>query len=298
MRILLLCLGFIVLQSNSFNSNHEVLELRQAVLAKKVSMSAQFNHQATHYSNPVALKLTNISGVPLQILIPAGYRFNPSDTSCQPMLIVNSHKIQIAPGAIANVNLEAMCMAHSKSGPSTGLKYTLAKPIHQNLQKLAQKIENMASFGIEGQHAVWCLTDDMPIQSIYGADTAHSRILRSFVCKLKGIANPPPVHVQEDYRYNYYAPVVNVSERIWGKYEYKFASEKDITIAMFNERNTVVRELFKGEKVKPGNHVFNYEFDSSVYTDDSYRIMFIVDGKVLLVRNLNLNEWRKEHSRG
>lgn len=269
----------------------EEIELRQALIGKKILMQAVHNPNSTHYSSPVLLKLTNTSPVPVRIKVPAGYIFTPSDTGEQPMLVVKPEMIALQPNAKKEVQLQAMCMAHSKSGPGTDAVFRLSNPADKKFVTLAEQIDAMKAYGIEGQQAVWCLTDNEPPQNIFGADTATTNKLRKYICQVTGKKLPPPEKLN-DYRYNYYAPIVNTEERIWGQYEFKFSQEKSIVIAMFDRRNTVVRELYKNEHEKPGSHVFKYEFDSSVYTDDAYKIMFIADGKVLLTRNLNMRDWR------
>lgn len=291
MRMYVLGISLLMLQSYKPDRGMEEVELRQALINKKVSMLAVYNPNSTHYSSPVLVKLTNMTPVPIKITIPAGYRFNPSNENEQPMLVVKPELIVLQPNAKKELPLQAMCMAHDKSGPGASTTFKLSDPVPDKFLNLAKQIDVLKAYGFEGQQAVWCLTNDEPPQNIYGSDTAVARKLRRYICDVTGKRMPPPSS-QNQYRTNYYAPIVNTQERIWGEYEFKFSQVKSIAIAMFDRRNTVVRELYRNDQEQPGKHIFKYEFDSSVYTDDAYKIMFIADGKVLLTRNLNMRDWR------
>lgn len=288
MAIFLMVFGVLAFKPNE---KCEETELRQAIQTKKVSMLAVYNPNSTHYSSPVLVKLTNMTPVPIKITIPAGYRFNPSNENEQPMLVVKPELIVLQPNAKKELPLQAMCMAHDKSGPGASTTFKLSDPVSEKYLKLAKQIDALKAYGFEGQQAVWCLTNDEPPQNIYGSDTAVASKLRRYICDVTG-KRMPPASSQNQYRTNYYAPIVNTQERIWGEYEFKFSQVKSIAIAMFDRRNTVVRELYRNDQEQPGKHIFKYEFDSSVYTDDAYKIMFIADGKVLATRNLNMRDWR------
>jgi hypothetical protein len=291
MRIYALGILLLVVQAFKPASVMEEMELRQALQSKKVLMHAVHNPNSTHYSSPVLLKLTNTTPVPIKIKVPVGYRFNPRSDMEQPMLVVKPEMIALQSNGKKEVALQAMCMAHDKSGPGTQTIFKLSDPVDTKHLKLAQQIDALKAYGFEGQQAVWCLTNNEPPQNIYGSDTTVMNKLRKYICEVTG-KKLPPADKLNDYRYNYYAPIVNTEERIWGEYEFKFSQEKSIAIAMFDRRNTVVRELYRNDHEKPGKHIFKYEFDSKVYTDDAYKIMFIADGKVLLTRNLNIRDWR------
>lgn len=272
----------------------ENILLKEAISQKKITMQALKNPGSTHYTRPVLLKVQNTSNQNLSIEIPVGYRFQPKDTDLQPMLVIKPESFALAPNEKKDVVIYAMCMAHNKGGASDGMTYTLASPAKNNLLAIANKVHELKAYCYEGQQAVWSISDNGGPEDISGADTAQVNKLRDFVCKLTGKKMPPP-RVLNDYKYNYYAPIVNVEEKIWGEYEFKFTREKSIEIAMFGRGNTVVRQLYKNEHEQPGKHIFNYEFDSSVYTDDAYKVMFIVDGTVMATRNLNLRDWRNSH---
>ncbi len=278
----------------TFKEQTEKVALKDALTQKIISMQALKNPGSTHYSRPVLLKVQNTTAQELKIEVPIGYRFQPKDTNLQPMLVIRPELFVLQPNEKKDVVIYAMCMAHSKGAASEGMTYTLTTPAKNNLLSIAQKVNELKAYNYEGQQAIWSISDNGGPEDISGADTAQVNKLRAFVCKLTGKKMPPP-RVLNDYRYNYYAPIVNVQERIWGEYEFKFSKEKSIEIAMFGRGNTVVRQLYKNDAEKPGKHIFKYEFDSSVYTDEAYKIMFIVDGTVMATRNLNLRDWRNSH---
>ena len=272
----------------------EKIDLKEAIALKKVSMQALKNPGSTHYYRPILIKVQNTASQNLRLEIPIGYRFQPKDTNLQPMLVIRPESFVLEPNEKKEVPIYAMCMAHYKGGANDGMTYSLGSPAKNNLLAIANKVHELKAYNYEGQQAVWSISDNGGPEDILGADTVQVNKLRAYVCKLTGKKMPPP-QVLNDYKYNYYAPIINVQERIWGEYEFKFSKEKSIEIALFGRGNTVIRQLYKNEKEQPGKHIFKYEFDSSVYTDDAYKIMFIVDGTVMSTRNLNMRDWRNSH---
>ena len=71
-------------------------------------------------------------------------------------------------------------------------------------------------------------------------------------------------------------------EIVGGEFEYKINSPRSVVIAMFDNDNIVVRELFNNPEVKPGVHTFEYAFDATVYTDEFYYIRMIMNGDIAL----------------
>ena len=61
---------------------------------------------------------------------------------------------------------------------------------------------------------------------------------------------------------------------------------------MFNTAGTLVREMYRESKVKPGFKKLNFEFDSHTYTDDTYNFYLIADGKIDLKIQIKPNEIR------
>lgn len=289
MRIVVIALVVVVIAGAA--PKEETVSLKAAGSSGLVSFSGVKNPQSTHYLKPVMLSLKNKTARTLSVEIPVGYRFLPADTGMQPMLVVKPELIVLGPNELKVIYLEAMCHAHNKSSASDGMIYSLGTEAKGNLLEIAREINRMQAYNSEGQQAVWCISDNNPPEYIYGADTAATNRLRQFVCKLTG-KKLPSKETLNNYRYNYYAPVIETKERIWGSYEFRFAKEKSIIIAMFGRGDVLVRELYKNEHEKPGKNTFSYEFDSSVYTEDAYKIKFIADGKVITERLLNMRDWR------
>jgi hypothetical protein len=52
-----------------------------------------------------------------------------------------------------------------------------------------------------------------------------------------------------------------------------------------------VRELYNVKNVKPGKHLFKYEFDATYYTDDVYHFKFLEDGVVYADFKMEMNDW-------
>ena len=270
----------------------QVYDLRQAVKGKLVSYQASYNPGSTHYSNPILIKVNNISGKEIKVKIPAGYLFVPNDSNTQPQVVVKEELLALMPGEQKRLTLQAMCTNAGKSGPSGGIQYLLADGIDKKLIQVAEFLDKKKYHGIEAQCAIWSYTNGNSLTQINGPDTLAAAELRLKLSEITGRPAPGRDEMNQ-YKNNFYAPVSNPQVRISGKIEFEFNRSKNIAIAIFNRNNVVVRELFRNAETQPGPHTVEYVFDSSVYTEDFYRIVLIGDGKVMMKREMDMKKYKR-----
>jgi hypothetical protein len=260
-----------------------------------VSINWVSNPENVHYTQPVVAEIYNESDTEKEFNISSGTLLEPSDENCQTLVVTNSVKGKVAPKKLIKVNVNAMCTQNSKSGGYMGLKYKSKEPADSILTSLAKFIEAKKYFSSEGQLAVWAWTNKSGIENIYGADTIACLALQQKLAQLTH-KTVPTFLVKSDYSRNYYVPVPPKTS-IGGNFEYQLSKPREVCIGMFNENGVLVRELFKQKNVTPGKHTFDYEFDATVYNDDKYKILFILDGKIILTQPLELKQWRDEFLR-
>ncbi|MCD4735426.1 MAG: hypothetical protein K8R53_05250 [Bacteroidales bacterium] len=155
-----------------------------------------------------------------------------------------------------------------------------------NLLALVNFIETNNCFDYAGQHAVWCLTDNYSINSISGFDTTNVLELQSLVSELTG-QKLSGTTLDDDYENNFYAPPQGIV--IYGDVEFSVPYTSDVTLALFNRDQVIVRELFNRRLVR-GRYGYNFSFDASVYTDPYYQIKLIINDDVALERRIDIND--------
>jgi hypothetical protein len=252
----------------TFSASANPLHLLDAQSQKKVQYTISPNDGSTHYLEPLKMSVQNLANENLQILVSNGDICIPSDAQVQNIVITEQELITLKPKEKKEIALKGMCIEQSDRASGLNVLYTLKKNNDQKLLQLTQFLESKKLQTSAAQYAVWALVDSGDINTIFAADTAEENSLKRFMAQLTG--RTFSVTNKNDYRTNYYAPP---KERVGGN-------------------GILVRELFNQKNVAPGPHKLNFEYDSSVYTDDVYFFKLIVNNQVMVNRKWDVKAMR------
>lgn len=282
---ILLVASLITSAKTPINSNQN---LQDAIKNKSVQCVIHGNSESTHYLEPVIATITNITNQPITVQINDGDMFIPTDSNKQNIVVTNQEILVLKPAEKKIIKIKGMCTERRDGAGTSQTVYTFAKGNNNNLKKLSEFIQAKKYQTSAAQYAVWSLMDNSDLNSIYAADSTEEKDLKKYMASLTGKTFEL---VNKNYRYNYYEPP---KEKVGGKYEYNFSKAQDVQIAMFDKNGILVRELFNQKNVPPGQHTFNFEFDSSVYTDDVYYFKLIALNDVLVNQKWSIKEIRDQ----
>lgn len=256
-----------------------------ALAQKKISASALATEHSAHYQQPVTLHIKNITSTPLSIQLPVGRYFQSSDSTEQDFVSTEPVLFTVAPGETQKLPVSAMCVNHDKSSPDAGRAYIVKKTADDKLAKAARYIhQNKLSGSYMGQTLMWCVSDDEPLENVVGYETAQVNEVLKFLSTLTGKPIPPPP-APDDYLRNVRAtPKIEVG----GSFSFRFSSPKSVHVAMFDQQNIAVRELYNNPHEPAGSRKVDFVFDASVFNDNTYYIRFLVDNRVLMEQEMNL----------
>jgi len=254
------------------------ITLQQAVENRLVVVTAEANPSGTHYQQPLVIRIKNVSPKQQMILVENGHTFLPLDTSYQPIIIVRKVMVTLSPGETKEIKPDAMCFNKNKSGPAELAQYRTAGPVGPLLTKLTAFLEEKNCEAYASQLAIWSLMNGEPLRSIAGWNPYATNDLVNYVAEVTD-REPPPPPDEDDYERNLHA---TPKSTIGGNFEFTLLETTEIHIALFNEDNIVVRELYFNPSEKPGAHVFSYEFDATVYTDPVYYVRYLENNVVLM----------------
>lgn len=263
------------------------VKLNDAVMKQKVTCYIHGNAASTHYLEPVVVELTNKSNESINVAIENGDMFIPADAAKQNIVVTSPLVVALQPGQKAELKVKGMCTEQSDAAGNEQTIYSYQPGNNDTLRKLAAFISEKQYQTSAAQYAVWSLMDKGDLNGIFAADTAEENNLKRFMAKLTGKTF---ALTNKDYRTSYYAPP---KERVGGNFEYSFTKAQDIQIAMFDANGILVRELFNQKKVPAGTHKLNFEYDSSVYTDDIYYFKLIVGNEVMVNRKWDAGAMRE-----
>ncbi len=277
MRATLVCFFIISLGIAQNPAVNNVYDLASAIENNWLHLEVTGYENSTHYTKPIIATLTNTTKNPLRISIGNGQIFRAEDTTVQDIVIVKEELIAIKANETKKVPLYGMCIESSNSGNNLETQFHLDGMAEEKLQKLTQEIEKRKDFTTLGQYAVWALTDDNDLNTISGFDEAEALHLRTFVANLLGV--PVPLLDPYDYATNYHNDGL-IKRAAESKFKFTFSEDSAVSIAMFDENNLVVRELYNNPNVKTGYHELAFKFDVSLYQNKAYFVRMIVDGEI------------------
>lgn len=269
---------FVITLGYSQNPNAtKVYDLASVLENNWITLKVTGNENSTHYTKPIRAKFTNTSKKPLRFSIPNGQLFRAEDSTVQDIVIVKEELIALKVGETKELPLYGMCIELSNSGNNLETLFYADGMAEEKLLKLTEEIQKRRSYNTLGQYAVWTLTDDEDLTSISGFDESEALHLKTFVANLLGV--PVPLHDPNDYTTNYHNDGL-IKRAAKSKFKFTFSEDSAVSIAMFDENNMVVRELYNNPNVKAGYHELDFKFDVSVYQNKAYYVRMIVDGEI------------------
>jgi len=269
---------FVITLGYSQNPNAtKVYDLASVLENNWITLKVTGNENSTHYTKPIRATFTNTSKNPLRFSIPNGQIFRAEDSTVQDIVIVKEELIALKVQETKELPLYGMCIESSNSGNNLETLFYVDGLAEEKLLKLTEEIQKRRSYNTLGQYAVWTLTDGNDLNSISGFDAEEALHLKTFVAGLMGV--PVPEYDPTDYATNYENDGL-IQRAAESRFKFTFSEDSAVTIAMFDEDNIVVRELYNNPNVTSGYHEMEFKFDVSVYQNKAYYIRMIVDGEI------------------
>lgn len=266
--------------------------LKNAIKDGKITYTAEYNPKGTHYLGPILLTVKNTSNEELQINLNAGDLFVPTESMFQNIVVIRTDKIHLLPNEKKSITVEGNCTESHDRGAINTTKYTFAENNDIKLKQLAHFIDSLKLKSSGVQMAIWNLVNGDDYNNITSGDSLEELKLRKYVAKLQ---NKKFVVRKNDYKSNYYY-TPPTAERVRGYFEYVPTVETDnMQIAMFDENNILVRELYNSKNQKPADNKIIYQFDGSVYKNDIYYFKMIVNYEVKLSKKFNIKAIKEQY---
>jgi hypothetical protein len=172
----------------AFGNADNSLTLQQAQSEKKVVVTILPYRQYT--GSGIKIDVRNISGKTLNLKLPMGSIFLPSDEGAQTLVKAEDFAFTLKPGETKPVQFPGYCTELGDHGCATGEAFTMGSTKND---KLVKTLAFMDSLKIKDQstiqHAVWCITDNSPVSQVYGSDSATGW-LRGYLCSVTGQTMP------------------------------------------------------------------------------------------------------------
>jgi hypothetical protein len=173
----------------SFSFADNTITLDEAIAQKKVQATVlPFGDDG---DDGIHVKVKNISGKALKLIMPKGTIFVPDKGEEQTLVTSGDEVFALNAGAEKEIIRKGFCTELSDSGSDEESTFKLGMTKNQ---KLLNIIGFMDSLKIKDnstiQHAVWSITDDSSIGYIDVGDTTKERLLRERLVSLTGQKMP------------------------------------------------------------------------------------------------------------
>ncbi|MCB0538196.1 MAG: hypothetical protein KDE33_11805 [Bacteroidetes bacterium] len=278
----------LILFVSTFVANAKALSILEAEKAGKITYELIGNEIYVHYETPLMFHITNISNENITIEIDAGTIVQSNVEKYQDFVLTGAIALELSPQGEDFFHINAMCIEQDDNAPTNDAYYFFTDRKNDNLIKLATFISDNKLFNSEAQFLVW---DVIKNPKNYDNITAYKLDEKNNIWSVannngeENIALASKADVIED---NDQQNLLMVS----GTFTFNLAFGKEVHLAMFNDRNVIVKELYAEATMPKGLSKIPYAFNSLDFPEDKYYIKLIMDGKVLNNKEIDMKYFR------
>jgi hypothetical protein len=139
------------------------VDIITAVEQGLVDVSVEASGDSYYGPGTLVMNATNLTGEPLTLHIPQGLRFRSQNTNYQDEIVAVDTDVDLDPGETVTEDLTSFCGNAHRAAPAPNAPYEIGEMEGRQMQNLLKEIEGEGlQDDMEGQWAVWNLTDDMP----------------------------------------------------------------------------------------------------------------------------------------
>lgn len=236
---LAITISLMMLLTGGFSKNILLSEAIKKNMVKATFKSANKTtdkNSSTYWGACVKISLQNLTTTPITIQLEPGQFLTSEDTTTQRMMIVDNQQLALSPKGSKSATVNAFCSQMHKGAPSQDIAFNTTGNASGNLLTLANYIvqKKFKSFAV--QNAIWAITDNNDLNSIYDDNSSESDSLRKFVANLKGIPFQPTVKA------------MRVDQKITnGKFKFDFNNKQGglYSIYLYNSNGDMIQEFNK-----------------------------------------------------
>lgn len=267
-------------QATSYNLSEAIQKKLVSVKFSGAKDDTAHMMTSSHYGPCMSMEIVSASADNLSLNLDYGFMLMPEDSSVQAMMVTQTLVAQLAPKQKKNYRLYAMCTEAHDGAPSSDEYFNMGKRTTGNLLGLAELLNRKKYQNDAGQDAVWCLTDNYELHSIYNTDTAMMFELRRFIAKAK---NLPLKSVYEDAAdIAAAAPTFtyHTTYTYSGSMGYSLQGNHKVLIALFDEDNHMKKVYVNNENQREGDYTYNYQIGSDEMGNKKHYLRMFRDGKL------------------
>ena len=270
------CIVFTASLSSSPLIASTALSIEEAL--KKGFIQLIIKGKGGYTGDVIEMKIKNTCTQNLDLKIEAGRRLDSKDNSQQDILVTKPEEIFVSSKQLKTVNVFGMCCQAHNSSPTEKSFYTVGHMADSNLIKLATFIDkNKYYTNSTAQQAVWTVSDNESLGSIYDGDKDTQNKIRNFVAKITGKKIP---EYNIDYVKESDRDVMGKASKIEGVFDYTLPENSHVSLAIYDSEGHLVQVLFDNIAHNKGYYKLYYTFRTRNIPQGTYYARMKMDGQV------------------
>ncbi|MDB5257399.1 MAG: hypothetical protein JWM14_2094 [Chitinophagaceae bacterium] len=245
-----------------------------ATYLKEGKVRAKLMSLGGHSENCMSIELKNLSKDTVFLFLEPGRRLLASDTTMQDILIVKKEEVLLTPLASKKINGYGFCCESTNRSPKTGTSYAIGHMAPAFWVKVAEFISNNKFPSEALQSAVWVMSNDHDITSVYAQDEDAVRPLRKLLGEVKGVAVPWYSKTYEKDTDRVFSGKENY---ILGKIPYKLKNNAIVSIVVRDKWGTIAKTLVEEAAKGPGPQEYELELNVKGWGKGEYVITIMED---------------------
>jgi hypothetical protein len=251
-------------------------------LTKSGLLKTDVKGMGGYQENCIEFSLKNLTNDSLFVLVEPGRRLTADDSVYQDIFIVKKNLIALGPLESKTMSGYGFCCQSHDHSPAKGSKFSLGYMTPKEWIKLATVIDENKFPAAAIQNAVWTVSNNHPLSSIYDEDIESISLLRKTVAEIKGIEIPwySLTFVKDTARLFSGKP-----ERVYGDLDYYINTNSNITINIRNKKGILVKTLVKDDSKGPGKYQYKLNLLVKSWPKGEYTVYVFQD-----FSNLNIKK--------
>jgi hypothetical protein len=233
----------------------------------------------------IAMCLKPTGGTPLEVTVPAGAVFDNNDPLRQDIMITRPITILAKVNNTVTCKAYGFCCAATKGVPAEGDVFALRKAEKPAMTEMANVLAAAHYPPAMEQAAVWTVTNNHSLGSIFSANKEQTQILRAEASRITG--KPIPFY-DVDYGYQLNETFEYTVKEVSGEIQVAVRSRGKSTLALYAPDKEVVDVFYVDRPVQPGMHTIRFKYTSSVLEPGTYTVALWVDGRKADERKIEL----------
>lgn len=246
--------------------------------AKRGLIKLTIKSKGGYTGKVIEMKIHNNTSRNVELKLEAGRKLDSKKNNEQDILVTQAQDLILYAGQQRKIDVMGMCCQAGNSCPTVNADYLVGTLADSNLIKLAMYIDKNKYYNdYTAQQAVWCVSDNKSLASIYGGDEKIVKGLRNYVSLVTGKPIPAYNITYKEGRNN---AVIGHPFKIEGIFDYNLNTTGHVTLAIYDVSGKIVQYIFKDIAHDRGEHKIYYTFRTKDLPEGTYYARMTNEGRM------------------